>query len=49
MQIIKAIKDNPQESRRKELLRMMERAGSNNGNNTKYQLVPVIMQPWKVR
>ena len=37
MKIIKTIKENPQESRRKWILWMLERAGKKNGNNTKYQ------------
>jgi putative transposase len=37
MHCIKAIKENPQESRREWLLWMMERAGKKNSNNTKYQ------------
>ena len=37
MQIIKAINENPQESRRKWLIWMMGRAGRDNINNTKYQ------------
>ena len=37
MNLIKSIKENPQESRREWILWMMERAGKKNGNNTKYQ------------
>jgi len=37
MQIIKAINENPQESRKEWLLWMMKRAASKNGNNTTYQ------------
>ncbi len=37
MQLIKAIKNNPQESRKDWLLWMLEKAGKKNGNNTKYQ------------
>ena len=36
-EIIKAIKDNPQESRKELLLWLFERAGKNNSNNTNYQ------------
>lgn len=35
--IIKAIKNNPQESRKEWILWMVERAGMKNGNNKKYQ------------
>ena len=37
MKLIKAIKENPQESRKEWILWMMERAGKKNGNNTNYQ------------
>lgn len=37
-QIIKAIQENPQESRKDWLLWLFERAGKANGNNTLYQL-----------
>ena len=37
MQIIKAIKENPQESLREWIIWMLERAGKKNGNNTNYQ------------
>ena len=36
-EILKAIKDNPRESRKKWMLWMFERAGKRNSNNTKYQ------------
>jgi putative transposase len=35
--ILRAIEENPQESRKEWVLWMMERAGRKNGNNTKYQ------------
>ena len=38
MKIIKAIKENPQESRREWIIWMLERAANKNGNNTNYQL-----------
>ena len=37
MHTLKAIRENPQESRKDWILWMMERAGRENGNNTKYQ------------
>lgn len=37
MNIIKSIRENPQESRKEWLLWMFERAGKKNGNNTLYQ------------
>lgn len=36
-EIVKAIQDNPTESRKEWLLWMLERAGKKNGNNKKYQ------------
>ena len=36
-EILKAIKDNPRESRKNWMLWMFERAGKRNSNNTKYQ------------
>jgi putative transposase len=35
--LINAIKENPQESRKEWMLWMMQRAGKKNGNNTNYQ------------
>jgi REP element-mobilizing transposase RayT len=37
VKIIEAIKANPQESRKEWLVWLFERAGKNNGNNTRYQ------------
>lgn len=37
MNLIKSIKENPQESRKEWLLWMMQGAGKKNGNNTNYQ------------
>lgn len=38
MNLIKSIKENPQESRKDWLLDLLAKAGQANGNNTKYQL-----------
>jgi len=43
--IIKAIEDNPQESRKGWMLWMFERAGKKNGNNSKYQFWQQHNQP----
>lgn len=43
--ILNAIEENPQESRKKWMLWMFERAGKKNGNNTKYQFWQQHNQP----
>jgi len=44
-EIIKAIEENPRESRKEWMLWMMERAGQKNANNKKYQLWQQHNQP----
>ena len=43
--ILKAIEENPQESRKEWMLWLFERAGKKNGNNTKYQFWQQHNQP----
>jgi putative transposase len=43
--LLKAIEENPQESRREWMLLMMKRAGQKNSNNEKYQLWQQHNQP----
>jgi len=43
--ILKAIEENPQESRKAWMLWMFERAGEKNGNNSKYQFWQQHNQP----
>ena len=43
--ILKAIEENPQESRKEWMLWMFGRAGAKNGNNTKYQFWQQHNQP----
>jgi len=45
MQIIKAIQENPQESRKERMIEMMEEAGKANSQNTKYQFWQQHNQP----
>ena len=49
MQIIKSIKENPQESRKEWLLWMFEKAGKQNGNNTLYQFWKQDNHPIELR
>jgi REP element-mobilizing transposase RayT len=51
--LIEAIKNNPLESRKKWMLKMFEKAGSNNSNNQKYQFwqqhnMPIVLNNMEI-